>query len=110
MKNIELIEKFKFGKIAESEKNKDVRKIFDGARRQIISIELRNSEVLSKHKANEPITIFCLAGNGKLLAGKDLEDEQVLTTGTLVTLEAQVEHEVVAQPDLHILVTKFKEQ
>ena len=110
MKNIELIEQFEFGKIAESAKNKEVRKIFDGVRRQIISIKLRNNEVLSKHKANEPLTIFCLAGNGKLLAGKNLDEKQVLTTGTFVTLEAQVEHEVVAEPELHILVTKFKEQ
>lgn len=81
-----------------------------GARRRIMSIELYNNEMLSKHKANEPITVFCLAGSGTFRAGRDLEDEQKLVAGTLVTVEAEVEHEVVAEPDVHILVTKFKKE
>ncbi len=42
-------------------------------------------------------------------AGKDLEQEQRLQAGTLLTLEANVEQEVLAEPELIILVTKFKE-
>ncbi len=109
MKYIELLENFNLYKIADSEKSKVVKKVFDGTRRQIMSVELHNNEMLSKHKANEPITVFCLAGNGTFRAGKDLEDEQKLVAGTLITLEGGVEHEVVAEPDIHILVTKFKE-
>ena len=108
MKYIELLENFNLNKIAASEKSKIVKKVFDGTRRQIISIELHHNEKLSKHKANEPITVFCLAGNGTFRAGEDLEDEQKLVAGTLLTLEAEVEHEVVAEPDIHILVMKFK--
>ena len=108
MKYIELLENFNLNKIAASEKSKVVKKVFDGTRRQIISVELHDSEKLSKHKANEPITVFCLAGNGTFRAGEDLEDEQKLVAGTLLTLEAEVEHEVVAEPDIHILVMKFK--
>jgi quercetin dioxygenase-like cupin family protein len=63
---------------------------------------------LSKHKANEPITVFCLAGSGTFRAGKDLEDRQKLVAGTLITLEPEIEHEVAAEPAIHILVTKFK--
>ena len=109
MKYIELLENFNLTKIAKSEKSKVVKKVFDGARRQIMSVELYNNEMLSKHKANEPITVFCLAGSGTFRAGKDLEDEQKLVAGTLITLESGVEHEVVAEPEIHILVTKFKE-
>ena len=109
MKNIELLASFELNKIVKSEKSKVVRKIFDGTRRQIISIELHNNEMLSKHKASEPITIFCLAGSGTFRAGRDLEDEQKLVAGTLLTLEAEVEHEVVAEPEIHILLTKFRD-
>jgi len=109
VKYIELLENFNLTKIAKSEKSKVVKKVFDGARRQIMSVELYNNEMLSKHKANEPITVFCLAGSGTFRAGKDLEDEQKLVAGTLITLESGVEHEVVAEPEIHILVTKFKE-
>lgn len=108
MKNIVSLDNFDLGKIAAGEKNKEVRKIFDGARRQLISVVLRGGETLSKHKATEPITIFCLAGSGTFRAGKNLEEEQKLTAGTLLTLEAEIEHEVVAEPEIHILVTKFK--
>lgn len=109
MKNIELLANFELNKIADGEKLKDVKKIFDGTRRQIISVVLRGGEMLSKHKANEPITVFCLAGRGTFRAGKDLEEEQKLVAGTLLTLEGGIEHEVVAEPEIHILVTKFKE-
>jgi hypothetical protein len=37
-----------------------------------------------------------------------LEDRQKLVAGTLVTLEGGVEHEVVAEPEVSLLVTKFK--
>lgn len=109
MKYIELLASFNLTEIAKSEKSKIVKKVFDGTRRQIISVELHNNEMLSKHKANEPITVLCLAGHGTFRAGKDLEDEQKLIAGTLLTLEGGIEHEVVAEPDIHILVTKFKE-
>jgi quercetin dioxygenase-like cupin family protein len=109
MKNIELIKQFELGKIPKSAKNKDAAKIFDSTRRQMIEVILQNGEVLPKHKAREPITVFCLAGNGVFRAGKDLEEEQKLVAGTLITLEAEIEHEVIAEPEMHILVTKFKE-
>jgi quercetin dioxygenase-like cupin family protein len=108
MKNIELLASFDLNKIGAAKKSKEVKKIFDGARHQILSIELCDSEVLSKHKANEPITVFCLAGSGTFRAGKDLEDRQKLVAGTLITLEPEIEHEVAAEPAIHILVTKFK--
>ena len=107
---MELLKKIELGKISKSEKNKDVTKIFDGERRQIIEVNLRRGEVLSKHKAQEPITVFCLAGNGRFLAGENLKEEIKLSAGVLLTLEGGIEHEVIAEPELKILVTKFKEK
>ena len=109
MKSIELINNLKIGEIAESEKSKEVKEIFNGTRRRLIQVKLRNSEVLAKHKAVEPITVLCLAGNGVFRAGADLSEEQPLIAGTLITLEGGVEHEVIAQPALDLLVTKFKD-
>jgi quercetin dioxygenase-like cupin family protein len=108
MKNIEFIKTFSLGEIAETEKSKEVKEIFNGSRRRMVQVNLRGGEVLPKHKANEPITVFCLAGSGTFRAGRDLEDEQRLVAGTLITLEAGVEHEVIAEPEISLLVTKFK--
>lgn len=106
---MKLLKKFDLGKIADSGQDKEVEKIFDGARRQILTVTLRNGAVLSKHKATEPITVLCLAGKGKFSFGANLEEETELSAGVLLTLEAGIEHEAVAAPELKILVTKFKE-
>lgn len=109
MKHIELIGKFELGGEIDSEKDIEARQVFKGSGRQIMEVKLRNNAVLSKHKVSEPITVFCLAGRGKFLAGEDLQEEQILETGTLLTLAAEIPHEVIAEPDLQILVTKFKQ-
>lgn len=109
MKNIELIEEFDLDSKINSEKEKDARRLFIGHRRLIMEVTLTKGAVLSKHKAAEPITVLCLAGTGKFFAGEDLENEQELRAGTFLTLEAEIPHEVIAKPDLIILVTKFKQ-
>ncbi len=109
MKKIELIKNLDLKEISPSEKPKEVKEIFKGTRRHLIDITLRNNEILAKHKAAEPITVLCLAGNGTFRAGSDLEDIEKLEPGTLLTLEAAVEHEVSAEPELRLLITKFKE-
>ena len=109
MKNIELLKNFGLSEISESEKSKDVKEIFSGTRRRLVEVKLRNNEILTKHKAVEPITVLCLAGAGVFRAGADLSEECELVAGTLITLEGGVEHEVEASPALDLLVTKFKE-
>jgi quercetin dioxygenase-like cupin family protein len=73
----------------------------------LIEVKLRHGEVLAKHHAAGPITVLCLAGSGMFRAGKDLDETQGLIAGSLITLEAGVDHEVVADPDIDLLVTKF---
>ena len=107
MKYIELIERFDLGGEISSEKNIEARQIYKGSRRQIMEIKLREQAVLSKHKASEPITVLCLSGKGKFHAGEDLQEEIDLETGTLLTLDAEIEHGASAEPELHLLVTKF---
>ncbi|HMS41387.1 MAG TPA: hypothetical protein PKE69_14240 [Pyrinomonadaceae bacterium] len=108
MNSITLLQNFELDKMSASVEPKKLNEIFNGAMRRIIEVKLYNNNSLSKHKTKEPITVFCLSGKGIFRAGKDLEDEQDLQAGTLITLEAEVEHEVSAEPELHLLVTKFK--
>jgi len=92
---------------ANSDSDKTVTKLFDGERRRILGIRLRNGAVLSKHKAHEPITVLCLDGEGTFYAGENLEESQKMKRGTLVTLAADVDHEARAEPELYLLVTRF---
>lgn len=109
MKNMICVKDFEFGIVSDSASSKDVNEIFNGDRRRMVEVTLRNNEILSKHKAIEPISVLCLGGGGRFLAGPELEESYVLRPGTLLTLEAEVYHEVIAEPELHILVTKFKD-
>jgi quercetin dioxygenase-like cupin family protein len=109
MTNIELLKNLDLSEIPDEGKNKEVTELFNGTRRRLIEVSLRNNETLSKHTAIEPITVLCLAGAGTFRTGADLSEEQKLIAGTLVTLEGGVEHEVTAEPALRLLVTKFKE-
>lgn len=109
MKYINLIEKFDFSGKVISEKDLEVREIYNGIRRRMVEVKMRGNAVLTKHKANEPITVFCLRGQGFFSAGKDLEEHRNLQAGDLITLESGIEHEVVAAPEIHLLVTKFKD-
>ena len=109
MENITFIKNLAFGGEINSEKDRDANPLFVGSRRQIMEVTLSNGAVLSKHVAKEPIAVLCLAGRGKFLAGEDLQDEQIMETGTFITLPANVPHEVVAEPKMRVLVTKFKQ-
>lgn len=109
MKTIQLIKDFDPGVTSEMLKDKEVAQLFDGAFRKLVEVRLRNGAVLSKHKTNEPITVFCVSGTGVFRAGENLEDSQDLHAGILITLDGGVEHEVVAVPEIHLIVTKFKD-
>jgi quercetin dioxygenase-like cupin family protein len=86
----------------------EINELFNGERRRLLEIKLSNGEVLKNHKAAEPITVFCISGHGTFKAGENLEDEIELQSGTLLTLEAEIPHEIEAKPELRLLLTKFK--
>ena len=90
-------------------KDKEVTPLFDGERRKIVQITLRNKAVLDAHKAAEPITIQCVAGKGLLIVGEEKEEVE-LKEGMLVTIEANVVHEIRALSKVSVLLTKFKEK
>lgn len=90
-------------------KNTEVTPLFDGERRKIIQITLRNEAILNAHKAAEPITIQCVAGNGLLIVGEE-KGEVKLKEGVLVTIESNIVHEIRALSAVSVLLTKFKEK
>ena len=87
--------------------NKEVKILFDGYRRKLIQITLRNNTILSRHKAPDPITVQCIAGSGTFYRGENNEEKVELTLGTIITLEANVIHEIKAEPAVSVLLTKF---
>ncbi|MFN0120449.1 MAG: hypothetical protein ACKV2V_08105 [Blastocatellia bacterium] len=87
-------------------KDKQVELLFEGAQRKIQQLTLRNRAVLTAHKAAEPITIQCIAGNGVIRIGEKGEAIE-LRPGVLLTLEPNVTHEVEALPAVSILLTRF---
>ena len=109
LKNIHLLETFELNSTIKSDKPFEIAEIFNGERRRLLKIKLTNREILKKHRADEPITILCLAGKGVFKAGEDLEEEIELESGTLLTLEPRILHEIVAKPELSLLLTKFKQ-
>lgn len=106
MRNIQLIKEFQQGDDLKGERQ--LTELYNGPFRRIVEVQLADGVVLSRHHAVEPITVFCIAGTGVFLAGSYLEESQALQPGTLITLEAGVEHEVRAQTALTLIVSKFK--
>ena len=90
-------------------KDKQVDVLFEGPRRKIVQITLRNNGVLESHKAAEPITIQCVAGKGTLTVGEEKKSLE-LVPGVLVTIEPNTVHEIHGQPAVSILLSKFAEK
>lgn len=92
----------------ELSKNVNVNHLFSETFCDVIEITIRNGERLTKHKADVPISVLCLSGTGTFSAGSDLDDSVALSAGTMLTLEPGIEHEVAAETDLCIVVTRFQ--
>jgi len=108
MKNLNSI--FELSDMASEPVEKDVtvRELVNDDRRRVIQIMLRAGAGLKRHNAPEPITVLCLWGTGTFLAGSELAERQDMQAGTLIALDAAIEHEVSAATDMSILVTRFK--
>jgi quercetin dioxygenase-like cupin family protein len=85
----------------------EINLIFDGERRRILEIQITGGDKLKRHRATEPITVVCLSGNGTFYAGEDLEESIELVPGSLITLEPNIQHEIEAQPNIRLLLTKY---
>jgi len=91
-------------------KEKEVNLLFEGERRKIVQLTLRNRKNLEGHSAKEPIVIQCVAGEGELII-KNAEASNTikLLPGTFVTVESNVIHDVIGKPSVSIVLIRFLE-
>lgn len=92
----------------DQEKELGVRELINDERRRVLAISIRAGSMLKRHRASEPITVLCTMGYGRFRAGAGLDDSVEISAGTLVALDPEIDHEVTADSDLGILVTRFK--
>ena len=89
-------------------KDKEVKMLFEGKRRKIAQLTLRNETRLESHSVEEPFILQCLAGKGELIIGDGETAESIeLLPGTYITVEANVIHDVVSQPAISILLIRL---
>lgn len=77
-----------------------------GERRIIAEVTLRDGKALGVHTEETPFMVYGIAGEGVLVLG-DNEKSIPITPGVLVTVETGVAHDVIAKPNLSILVFKL---
>lgn len=91
-----------------SGENKEIKMLFEGERRKIVQLTLRDGTNLRWHSVAEPITIQCIAGEGELqIKNEEKTDTLKLIPGTLVTLESLVDHDIVGKPSVSIVLIRF---
>lgn len=91
-------------------KEKEVKLLFEGERRKIVQLTLRNGNNLEDHSAKEPIVIQCVAGEGELITKNDEVSNTIkLLPGKYVTVEANVVHDVIGKPSVSIVLIRFLE-
>lgn len=94
--------------IAEGGREVNFREVWNDSQSIGIDLKIRAGSVLARHSAMQPIKVLCLSGSGRFTAGDNLDSVAALTCGTVVAIEAAIPHEVSADSELHLLVTKFK--
>jgi quercetin dioxygenase-like cupin family protein len=91
-------------------KEKEVTMLFEGERRKIAQLTLRNGKNLEDHSVKEPIVIQCVAGEGELIIKYAKESNTIkLLPGTFVTVEGNVMHDVIGKPSVSIVLIRFLE-
>lgn len=88
----------------DTDKDLTVNMLHSTSSKKIILISLRNGASLSDHAADCPILVLCVSGRGTFeFDGKT----RCIKEGDLINLDARVIHNVKAQNELEILITKF---
>lgn len=89
-------------------KSKEVKPLFEGDRRKIVQLTLRNEMRSDFHSVDEPITIECVAGEGELMIKVgDKTDKIDLHPGTYITITSDVMHDVIGKPSVSIILTRY---
>ncbi len=104
MKNIKIL-----GNILDKEiETGKMKMIHQNEKNRFIFVNLKDKDKLAKHTSPHNLTVFALSGNGKIMAGKELDEELVITEGIFFQIEKDVAHEVKAEPELKLLLVQTK--
>ncbi len=97
---------FSYATTIESGKPLEKNILFKGGKNIIANVTLREGKALGNHTEKNAFWVITTAGNGELVLG---ENEEVikLKPGVMVTVKPGIPHDVIAKPDLSILVVKF---
>jgi quercetin dioxygenase-like cupin family protein len=87
-------------------KDREVQILLADRWRKLVLIRLRRDALLADHSARVPITIQAVAGKGTLHVGGVAYE---LIPGVLVPVDADVLHNVRANPEVAILVSFFRQ-
>lgn len=92
-------------------KEKEITPLYEKNQRKIVQLTLRNGQKLETHKVDVPILIQCISGEGELVIQNDKKLETIkLNTGVTVIIEADILHDVIALPEVSILLIKFPKE
>jgi len=80
--------------------------LFKSGKNIIANVTLRDGKALGVHTEKNAFWVIATAGKGKLVLG-DNEEMIELKPGVMVTVKPGIPHDVVAKPNLSILVVKF---
>lgn len=87
---------------------KEVKVLFENSRAKIAQLTLRKNKILVSHEVNVPIVIQCIAGIGELIIENGIEKKRLsLLPRTIIALEANVLHSIVAKPSVSLLLLKL---
>ncbi len=92
----------------DSGKDKEIKMLFEGTRRKIVQLTLRNEMNLKWHNVSEPITIQCITGEGEMLIKSEYQTDTLkLLPGTFITLDPLINHDIIGKPSVSILLIRF---
>ncbi len=95
-----------YSKVIEEGKELDKNILFEGPKRKIAQVTMRDGKSLGTHAVDMPFLVYCTAGTGELILGKEKKSIE-LSVGKMVTVEADIPHDVIAKPELSIIVIRF---
>lgn len=108
MQEMKLVAKIELGELDNWTRDFEMSELFKDENCRLFEVKVTQEKPMKKHRSSEPVMIVCLEGKGHFLAGENLEEKQELQQGYALMLAPNVAHEVIAEPKLHLLVTKFK--
>ena len=95
-----------YSKTIEDGKPLSKRMLDKGEKRIIAEVTLRDGKSLGVHTEETPFMVYGIAGEGILVLGEN-EKSISIKPGVLVTVETGIAHDVIAKPNLSILVFKL---